>query len=149
MQHSYRNNSGIDNEIDESSHLSELDQDLLEHQNEVPPEQHFDTNDNGPDNGFNVLLEHQDEILLQQFKTITIEEYKKLMQLMLQVKKNEDTIKQMEAKIELKDAQIKKLRISLDEKQSIRVDHLSNVSELKWNLNETLGKHIRSHHTLF
>lgn len=131
MQHSYRSNIGVDNEIYEISHLSELDQDFLQHQKEVPPAQHSDTNDNGLDNGLDVFLEHQDEIPLQQFKTITIEEYKKLMQLMLQVKKNDDTIKQMEAKIELKDAQIKKLRISLDEKQSIKVDHLSNVSQLK------------------
>lgn len=141
MQHSDGNINGADNEINSMSLLSELNHDLLEQQKEVPPEQHSDRNDNRADNEFDESshsseldqdsLEQQNEIPPEQFKTITIEEYKKLMQLMLQVKKHEDTIKQMEEKIRLKDVQIKKLRISLDEKQCIRVGHLSNVSKSK------------------
>lgn len=100
-----------------------------------------DSNDNGlvindETSHFNdlnlVLLEDQEEVASEpQLKTITIEEYKKLMELMLKVNKYEETIKKMEDKIKLKDVQIKTLRDTLETKQCIRVGHLSDVSKLR------------------
>lgn len=121
LQQSGNNNDNgavCDDDLNKTSHNNDLALDQLEDQEKVETEPNL--------------------------KTITIEEYKNLMQLMLQVKKNEETIKKMEEIIKLKDAQLKNLRSTLEEGQSIQVCHLSNVS-----IQANGSKYIRPHQLLF
>lgn len=85
-------------------------------------------NDTNNDSALVLPEDHEKDVSQPLLKTISIEEYKNLMQLMIQVKKYEETIEQMGQEIKLKDAQLKCLRNTFEEGQCIKVCHLSNVS---------------------
>lgn len=65
-------------------------------------------------------------------KTISMQHYKNLMQLIPKVKRMEDTIRRMEEDIASKDSQIEQLRNvnQCKEKMCISTSHLSNVGTL-------------------
>lgn len=73
----------------------------------------------------NVSLSEEDET---QLKTLPLGQYIRLMQVIPQEQKNQNTIKKMQKLIESKDAQLEELQRNQDNNNCINISHLSTVS---------------------